>query len=278
MRPSGSDRMNILFVFPHPDDGAMNAGGAMARWAAEGHRVTAVCCTGGGLGTLRTDRTSAAVVAQRAAELRAAHAILGVAETLLLDFPDGSLREAGGLREALVRCVRRFRPDRVITMDPWVRYEVHSDHIAAGHAAADAAAFAAFPLLFPQHRSEGLAPHAVGEVWFMGLLGDRPNRFVDIDRYLDRKAEALLKFEATFEIIDDMLRDVAPAGPEPAPEDARGRTEAALRGLARRMGAAAGLAAAEAFIALRCVPGHFTNLPDLYAQMLGEPRQPPVVE
>ncbi len=270
--------MHILIVFPHPDDGALNAGGALARWAAEGHRVTAVCCTGGGLGTLRTDRTPADLIEQRTAELRAAHAILGVAETVVLEFPDGGLREAEGLRETLVRCVRRFRPDRVVTMDPWLRYEVHSDHIAAGSAAAHAAAFAAFPLLFPQHLREGLAPHAVGEIWFMGLLGDRPNRFVNIGGYLDRKAEALLKFEATMDIIDYMLRDVAPPGAGPLPTDARGRTEAALRGLARRMGAAAGLAAAEAFIALRCVPGHFTNLPDLYAQMLNEPRRPPVIE
>jgi GlcNAc-PI de-N-acetylase len=36
---------SIIFVHAHPDDETLNNGATMARYAAEGHRVTLVTCT-----------------------------------------------------------------------------------------------------------------------------------------------------------------------------------------------------------------------------------------
>ena len=197
--------MNILFIFPHPDDAAINAAGSMARWAKEGHCVTAVCVTRGSIGTLDTAQSEPEVGAIRSAELMAANDILGVDETTFLDFPDGCRMDPERLREALFRCVRRYKPDRVITMDPWVHYEVHRDHITVGQMASEAAAFSCFHLLYPEQIAEGLSPHNATEVWYMGLLGQGPNAFVSIGDFLDAKTEALLKFEATMEILDSTV-------------------------------------------------------------------------
>lgn len=271
--------MKILVIFPHPDDAALNAGGTLARWVSDGHAVTAICCTPGNMGTLRLDQTARKLGLARTAELHAANQSLGIETTEVLDFPDGGILDFHALREALVRCVRTHQPDRVVTMDPWARYEVHSDHVDVGKAASEAAAFACFPLLYPDQLREGLAPHHASELWYMGLLGDRPNTYVNIERHLARKVEALLAFEATLGIIDGLFsepEDDAPASADSMPQ-LKARAGRWLGKLAQRMGRPVGLAAAEAFIVQRCAPGHFDNMSSLYAKMLGEPAEPPVV-
>lgn len=43
--PAASKRLTIVAVYAHPDDGEFFAGGTLAKWAAAGHRVVAVCAT-----------------------------------------------------------------------------------------------------------------------------------------------------------------------------------------------------------------------------------------
>ncbi len=269
--------MNILVIFPHPDDAALNAGGTLARWASEGHKITAICCTSGNVGTLRRDQTAAEVGAARSAELHAAHTLLGIEETHILNFPDGGVLDFQTLRAALVRCVRQYKPDRVVTMDPWARYEVHSDHTTVGRAAGEAAAFACFPLLYSDQLDSGLCPHHAREVWYMGLLGDRPNMYVNIGDHLDRKIDAVLKFEVSLAILDGLFQAEATPSGEAAMATIKSRAHEWMGGLARRMGKPVGLPAAEAFLTQPCAPGHFDNMSKLYAQMLGEPETEPVV-
>lgn len=268
--------MNICAIFPHPDDAVLNAGGTLARWAAEGHAVTAVCCTRGDLGTLRRDQSAADLAGKRAAELRKANGILGVTTTEILDFPDGGLLDPTALRAELVRCLRQYRPERVLTLDPWAAYEVHPDHITIGRLASEAAAFSCFPLLHPEQLERGFEPHNAREVWYMGLLGRPPNTFVSIGEQLPRKVEALLSFEATLDIIEGLYPG-GDAGSEAAGDSLRERTSRWIEAAARQFGKPVGLAAAEPFIVQRCAPGHFDNLSELHAAMLGQPTAPPRV-
>ena len=127
--------MNILLIFPHPDDAAVNAAGTLCRWAGEGHCITAVCVTRGSVASFDVEQSEEDVGRIRSSELMAANKILGINETVFLDFPDGCRMDSGILREALFRMVRKYKPDRVMTMDPWVRYEVHRDHITVGQMA-----------------------------------------------------------------------------------------------------------------------------------------------
>ena len=110
--------LTIVAVYAHPDDGEFHAAGSLAKWAAAGHRVHAICATDGALGSKR--RADPKLVAsERARELAAALATVGGAEPVMLGFPDGFLREhAAALRERLVFHFRRLRPDRVITLSP----------------------------------------------------------------------------------------------------------------------------------------------------------------
>lgn len=88
----------ILAIAAHPDDETMFIGGALAKYAAEGHAVVVLMTTrgeGGEVGEppLATPETLGAV---REAEVRAACAALGVAEVRFLPFVDPRMAEIGG--------------------------------------------------------------------------------------------------------------------------------------------------------------------------------------
>jgi LmbE family N-acetylglucosaminyl deacetylase len=128
-----SPRLTIVAVYAHPDDGEFHVAGSMAKWAAAGHDVYAICATDGAMGSKRRDADAAAIAKTRAAELTSALANLGAKPPIMLGFPDGNLRQHGEpLRERITYWLRKLRADRVITFDPWKRYEIHPDHIEAG--------------------------------------------------------------------------------------------------------------------------------------------------
>jgi LmbE family N-acetylglucosaminyl deacetylase len=139
--------------------------------------------------------TREALVAIREAEQHEACRILGVKETIFLDYEDGMLQPSIAMRRDLTRLIRRHRPEVVLTGDPTVRYYGstymnHPDH----RVAADVALDAVFPsagtrLIFPELLAEGLEPHEVGQVYIHGA--DRPDTWVDIADTLEVKLAAL---------------------------------------------------------------------------------------
>ena len=271
--------LNVVAIFAHPDDLSIFCAGTLARWAEEGHNVYALCCTSGEVGTLRLDLTKEQVADTREKELRAANEIIGVKETIILDYPDAGFINGPELREKLVFFVRKLKADRVVTFDPWVSYEVHPDHVIVGRMAAEAAAFAAFPLLYPEQRKKGVEPYACSEVWFMGLLGHKPNYFVDITSTLEKKIEAALKFEATLELLAQLFAPkIDPANV--STDELKKLTKYAnrlYRSLATAIGSKADLKAAEAFFVQKTLPGHFDNFQQLTSEMLGNPPEKPKI-
>ncbi|MBY9012951.1 MAG: PIG-L family deacetylase [Candidatus Lokiarchaeota archaeon] len=274
-----SKKLNILAIFAHPDDLSIFCAGTLARWAEEGHHIYALCCTSGEVGTLRRDLTKEQVAATREKEVRAANDLIGVKETIILDYPDAGFINGAELRKKLIYYVRNLKADRVVTFDPWVTYEVHPDHLIVGRMAAEAAAFAAFPLLHTDQIEEGVEPYECSEVWFMGLLGHKPNYFVDISSTLEKKIEAALKFEATLELLANMFApNIDPANV--SPEELIKLTKYATR-LFRSMAIAIGnkvdLKAAETFFVQKTLPGHFDNFQQLMSEMLGNPSEQPKI-
>ncbi|MFX1592696.1 MAG: hypothetical protein ACFFCL_08385, partial [Promethearchaeota archaeon] len=168
---------------------------------------------------------------------------------------------------------------RVVTFDPWVNYEIHPDHVVVGRMAAEAAAFAAFPLLYPEQQKEGLEPYSCTEVWFMGLLGHQPNYFVDISSTLEKKVKAALKFEATLELLAQIFApDIDPANV--SSDELKRLTKYAnrlLRSIASTIGKNVNLKVSEAFFVQKILPGHFNNFQQLISEMLGNPSEPPKI-
>ena len=278
-----SKLLNILAIFAHPDDLSLFCGGSLAKWVKEGNNVYALCCTSGNVGTLRTDLTKDQVAKMREKELRAANEILGIKETLILDYPDAGFINSSELREKLIYYVRYFKADRVITFDPWVAYEVHPDHLIVGRMAAEAGAFAGFPLLHPEQFKKGIEPYSCSEVWFMGLLGHPPNCFVDISATLETKVEAALRFEATIELLANLFAadidsDIDPANVSPKELKSLSKyAKRLLKSFATSFGSKVNLNAAEAFFIQKVLPGHFDNFQQTIREMLGNPPEPPKI-
>lgn len=274
-----SKQLNIIAIFAHPDDLSLFCGGSIAKWTNSGHNVYALCCTSGNVGTLRTDLTKEQLAEIREKELRAANGILGIKETIMLGYPDGGFIDSTDLREKLIFFIRKYKADRVLTFDPWVTYEVHPDHLTVGRMAAEAAAFAAFPLLHPEHMKDGIAPYKCSEVWFMGLLGHQPNYFVDIASTLETKVQAALEFEATFELLANLFStniDPSNVSPEELKKLSKYATRL-LKSFALTFGGEVNLKAAEAFLVQKVLPGHFDNFRQLARKMLGNPPEPPKI-
>ena len=122
----------ILAVFAHPDDESLACGGTLARAVDAGARVVLVCASRGERGSicdpsLVPDGNLGRV---RTTELRAAAGVLGIAEVIVLDHPDGDLRwaDVAELHDEIVATIGRVRPDAVITFDEDGLYW-HLDHV-----------------------------------------------------------------------------------------------------------------------------------------------------
>ena len=180
----------VLVVTPHPDDAEGGAGGTIARWTQQGRQVVLVVCTNGDKGTSDHNVKPADLARIREEEQRQAAAVLGIAAVVFLRFPDQGLEDCSEFREKLVRQIRIYRPETVVTIDPYRRYLRHRDHAMCGRVTLDAIfPYARDPLSYPEHLQEGLEPHKVQEVYLWGA--EEPDTFLEITETFTTKMDAL---------------------------------------------------------------------------------------
>jgi LmbE family N-acetylglucosaminyl deacetylase len=190
----------VLGVFAHPDDPEFGAGGTFAKLAQDGARVTYVVCTDGAQGGEDPKQKDSELAMIREREQKAAARVLGVKKVEFLRHKDGHLAHDLTLRRDIVRMIRKYKPDLVITHFPGRVLDApiggsHPDHLAVGEATL-AAVYpdARNPRAFRTLLKEGLEPHTVSEVWIpYWTMGDH---FVDITKTLDLKLAALKKHKS----------------------------------------------------------------------------------
>jgi LmbE family N-acetylglucosaminyl deacetylase len=184
-----------MVIVAHPDDPEFSSAGTIARWARAGAKICYVLCTSGDVGIATPGMTRAEATAIREAEQLEASRITGVEETVFLREPDGMLVPTLELRKKLVREIRRFRPEVVITGDPTRvfsgdSYINHPDHRAASAAALDAVFPAAGqPNLFEEFAGEGFQAHKPRKVYI--TTWDGADVHINITETIDIKVAAL---------------------------------------------------------------------------------------
>lgn len=126
--------LRLLAVLAHPDDESLGFGGTFAKYAAEGVETYLITATRGEYGWFgpQEEYPGETTLGQlREDELMQAAELLGIKETIILDYIDGHLDEA--IHDDIIACIaqhiRRIQPDVVITFDPYGAYG-HPDHIA----------------------------------------------------------------------------------------------------------------------------------------------------
>lgn len=185
-----SESKRALVIVAHPDDAEFLCAGSVARWVSEGWDVGYVLVTSGDKGSSDEEMTSERLAVIREEEQRAAAKVLGVSTCVFLGHPDGFVEDTAELRGELVREIRRFKPDVVVTWDPYRLGHNHRDHRLTGQAALDAAyPLSRSRLYYPEHLAEGLEPHRAKEALLAG--SDRANYHVDVSDFFRTKMKAL---------------------------------------------------------------------------------------
>ena len=203
-----------------------------ARWIDEGSVGRLVCCTQRRRRRRRlADRPASSSAPLREREQRAAAEVVGYDDVRFLHQPDGALANDLALREQLVREIREFRPDAVLTIDPETIFHSdggvnHIDHRLAGMAAVDAVYPAARnAMAFPWLARDGLEPWTVRRLYLS--WSNHPTAWVDVTATIDRKLACPAR-----------AREPDPRSPT--------SLEERIREWAREEGAAIGVEAAEA--------------------------------
>ncbi|MEQ8784977.1 MAG: PIG-L family deacetylase [Pirellulaceae bacterium] len=133
----------LLVLGAHPDDAEIKAGGLAEIYRKLGRDVKLVSVTRGDAGHHRLPREQLTRI--RREEAAAAAAVIG-AESDVWDFPDGALLPTLELRERVIREIRCWRPDLVLTHRV---SDYHPDHRAIGQAVQDASYMVTVPLVVP---------------------------------------------------------------------------------------------------------------------------------
>jgi LmbE family N-acetylglucosaminyl deacetylase len=185
----------FMVIVAHPDDADFGPAATASRWIDSGSVGRLICCTSGDQGGEDATLDPLELAVTREAEQCLAAAVVGYDEVRFLHQPDGALANELPLRELLVREIREFRPDAVLTHDPEVLFYPgggvnHADHRAAGIAAVDAVYPAARnPMAFPNLARTGFAPHKVRRLYLFWPAA--PTAWIEVGNTIDRKIEAL---------------------------------------------------------------------------------------
>ncbi len=185
-------KADILVITPHPDDAEFGAAGTVVNKVRQGKKVVYTVCTDGSKGTDDPHADPQKLIEIREKEQLAAAEILGVSEVNFLRYEDQNVEDTPEFRKNIVRQIRTYRPELVITSDPYRRYVWHRDHRIVGRVVLDAVfPYARDVWAYPDLMDEGLEPHKVNEVWLWASEDSDINFRSDITETFKIKMKAL---------------------------------------------------------------------------------------
>jgi LmbE family N-acetylglucosaminyl deacetylase len=191
--------LKMMLVVAHPDDECFAFGGALALAADQGVETYVICLTDGQAATHRGDAASGEELGKmRRAEFAASCDVLGVTHHELLDYHDAQLEFTNIAKTAgrLVKRMRRFQPDVVLTFGSDGALNTHPDHMIVSMVTTAAFHWSGRPNRYPDLG----APFQPSRLFTLSsnfVLPDRQAPFLspwtvvlDIRSVRDRKTEA----------------------------------------------------------------------------------------
>ncbi|MEY8198223.1 MAG: PIG-L deacetylase family protein [Colwellia sp.] len=217
---------NILIVAPHADDESLGCGGSILRFIDEGCQVSWLIVTGMSLEA----GFSIEQIERRKKEIEKVTMMYQFSNVIELNLPPAALDTLpkGDIIAGISKVIKELEPQDVYTV---YRNDVHSDHEMVFDAVASATKSFRYPFI-----ERIFAYETISETDY-GLKpedsGFRPNVFVNISDYIDRKLKILNVFESEMGIF-------------PFPRSAK-----AIEALAIIRGSQANCNAAESFMLLK---------------------------
>ena len=214
----------ILVIAPHADDEILGCGATMAKHVKNGDQVRVVVATNASLGAPELFSEHDIFVARNEAEK--AHKLLGVDETIFMDFPAPALNAHPSYKISLgfAKVINSYKPSHLYIPHPG---DLHLDHDAVYRSALVAA------------RPQG--DWKVNNIYCYETLSETewapnqgahafiPNHFVNVTEYFSKKIEAISCFASQLKSFP------------------HSRSKDALKSLAEYRGATVGVRKAEAF-------------------------------
>ena len=159
--------MKLAFIFAHPDDEALSAGGTIAKYTTSGDEVCCIC--------LSSD-------AVRKKEFIESTKVLGVQNPIIFDFPEVNNFQ-GAITKELIKIILTFKPEVVVTH---LENDYHVDHRTTYEISREAIEWAA-------HETQHDEPHLVSKLYVSEttILLPNPHIFVDISDYYQTKEDAI---------------------------------------------------------------------------------------
>ena len=187
------NQLKVMVINAHPDDPDLLSGGLMKKLTDRGHRVKWVSVTNGELGHHKLSPIELAGLefeeTTRAAE------VLG-AEYECLNVPDGHVYVNREYTERMVRSIRRFDPDLIITHRPW---DYHRDHRYTSQLVLDASYMLIVPHYCPDtptpsRREMPIIMYSYDHFTSPRML--QPDVLLDIENEYGAKGEACIQHES----------------------------------------------------------------------------------
>lgn len=211
--PANDGKLRIIAFGAHPDDCELQVGGSAALWAKQGHHVLFVSVTNGDIGHWR--EAGGPLARRRAAEVQAAHKILGI-QGVILDNHDGELEPTLENRRTLTRLIREWNADLVL--GPRTN-DYHPDHRYTGVLVQDAAFMVTVPFFCPDVPAMKKNPVFMYYTdRFQKPQPSKPDIVVGIDSVLEQKLRATVDT-----MISQFAEGGANGGPELYPTDPAGQ-------------------------------------------------------
>jgi LmbE family N-acetylglucosaminyl deacetylase len=182
-------KIRVIAFGAHPDDCEIDGGGVAAKFAAKGHLVKFVSTTNGDAG--HCEMGGGALAKRRRAEAQEAARRLGIAAYDVLDNHDGELMPTLEVRKEIIRLIRQWNADIVLTPRP---YDYHPDHRYTSVLVQDAAFMVQIPMVVTDAPPLGKNPVFLYYADnFQKPLPFNPDIAVSIDDVWQKKLDA---FEA----------------------------------------------------------------------------------
>ena len=182
-------KLDILVFGAHPDDAELGAGGTIAKEIANGKKIGIVDLTRGELGT----RGSAEI---RAKEAHKAGKILGIAVRENLGFADGFFVNDKIHQLEIIKMLRKYQPDTVLcnAID-----DRHIDHGKGSKLVSDACFLSGLLKIETELDGKSQQQWRPKKVYhYIQWKNIVPDFVVDISKFIDKKAEAILAYDSQF--------------------------------------------------------------------------------
>ena len=125
---ASQEKLKVMVIFAHPDEGEIYAGGISALYTRLGHEVKFMSLTNGDAGHYAMKPEELAE--RRYKEAMHAKEILSLSEYEVLDYHDGILENTEELRDKVARTIEDWEADIVFTFYP--ARGGHNDNMTAG--------------------------------------------------------------------------------------------------------------------------------------------------